>query len=58
MEERFGRLATRAWEIANKMMEDDWKEFGWAWTAIAQLLDELSGRNDWGILKVLENEEV
>ena len=39
------------------MMEDDWKEFGWAWTAIAQLLDELSGRNDWGILKVLENEE-
>ena len=58
MEERFGKLATKAWEIANEMMDNDWKVFGLAWTAIAQLLDELSGRNDWGILEILENEEV
>ena len=46
-------MAELAWEVANKMMDEGMERFGYAWTAIAQLLDELSGRKDWGILEVL-----
>jgi len=53
MEEEFGKMAELAWEVANKMMDEGMERFGYAWTAIAQLLDELSGRKDWGILEVL-----
>jgi len=58
MKEDFERMAELAWKVANKMMDEGMERFGYAWTAIAQLLDELSGRKDWGILEVLKNEEM
>ena len=58
MKEDFGRMAKIAWEIANREMEKGMEEVGLTWTGIAQLLDELNGRKDWGILEVLKNEEM
>jgi len=55
MKEDFERMAELAWKVADKMMDEGMERFGYAWTAIAQLLDELSGRKDWGILEVLKD---
>jgi len=49
----FRIMAERAWSIANREMELGNESSGLTWTGVAQLLDELSGRKDWGILEVL-----
>ena len=48
-------MAELAWKVADKMVDEGMERFGYAWTAIAQLLDELSGKKDWGILEVLKD---
>jgi len=55
----FEKLAEKAWQFANSLMELDDKKLqisGIEWTGIAKILDEISGRYDWGILKDLKKE--
>jgi len=52
-------LAERAWEIAEKLKNCENKHSqidGVEWTGMAKVLDELSGRYDWGILSSLQND--
>ena len=51
------KLAEKAWEIAEWLMDQDSELLridGVEWTGIAKVLDELSGRYDWGILEDLK----
>ena len=50
-------LAEKAWAIADKLMESDneWEnELGLEFTTVAKVLDEVTGRHNWGILDAVK----
>jgi uncharacterized membrane protein len=58
VEESLESLARAAWLVAEKNLSSGVKELeidGIEWTGIAKILDELSGRRDWGIIRDLQN---
>jgi len=50
-------FAEKAWKVANRLMDSEADELridGVEWTGIAKILDELSGRKNWGVLDDLK----
>lgn len=52
-------LAERCWEIAERLMDSENEKDnidGTEWTGMAKVLDEISGRYNWGIIDSLRND--
>lgn len=52
------RLSEKIWNEADRLMDSDDElenEMGLQLTIVAQVLDEISGRFDWGILEALKD---
>jgi len=54
----YGKLAERAWKFAMYFMETDRTDVAMEWTGVAKVLEEISGKKDYGIIKTLREVEI
>ena len=47
-------LKEKAWKLANRFDDEERTELRDRYTIVAQLLEELIGERDWGILELLD----